>query len=462
MKKEKIKSHFNAIAVNYDGWKKKNSYYYSEIKRLFSSFIPKKSNVIDIGCGTGEILNHVEPARGVGIDISDAMIKIAKEKFSHLRFINSDIDNLSLDRKFDYVIMADIIDHLPDIWETFVSLKKIINEDTKIIITTINLDWEPLLLICEKLGLKMPEGPHNFISIDDLINLLVLNNFQIEQKGASLLIPIYIPFISNIINKLAAKIPFLQNLCVIKYLVVSYKDELEKNKNLTCSVIVPCHNEAENIEECIKRIPRIGKYTEIIVVDDGSTDGTKEQLIRIKKERDIKFISYPTNKGKGYAVKAGFDFASGDILMILDADMTVMPEELPRFFIPFVNDHAEFVNGARMIYPVSKQAMRRLHLFGNKVFTLILSWLMNKRITDTLCGTKALYAKDYKKMKMGHCRWGDFDLLFGAAKLNLNIAEMPVHYKHRVAGKSKMRTFKHGLLLLRMCFRGFVELKLKI
>lgn len=233
------------------------------------------------------------------------------------------------------------------------------------------------------------------------------------------------------------------------------------SQGLSCTVIIPCHNEEENIEECIRRIPKMGSSTEIIVVDDGSTDGTGSIIKNIMgKDERVRLISYSKNMGKGFAVKKGFDEATGDILMILDADMSVEPEELPAFYRAIAEGRAEVVNGTRMVLPMERGAMSRLHYFGNKLFALIFSYLLDRRITDTLCGTKALKKKDYEKIEMGRCPWGDFDILIGVAKLNLKMIEVPVRYRARRKGTSKMKTFQHGLLLLKMCFYAFKELKL--
>ena len=235
-----------------------------------------------------------------------------------------------------------------------------------------------------------------------------------------------------------------------------------ENKSFSCSVIIPCYNEEESITECIKRVPEMGKFTEIIVVDDGSTDGTKDIVkTLLSRYNNLKLISYSPNKGKGFAVRKGFDAAKGDILMILDADMAVPPEELCRFFTVVEEDKADAVNGTRMVYPMEEGAMTGLRHFGNKIFALIFTLLMKRRITDTLCGTKVILKKDYKRMQMGKCPWGDFDILIGIAKLNLRMKEIPIHYKKRKKGKSKMRIFKDGSVFLKMCWYGFEELKLK-
>ena len=233
-------------------------------------------------------------------------------------------------------------------------------------------------------------------------------------------------------------------------------------KDFSCSVIIPCHNEEESIAECVNRVPKMGRFTEIIVVDDGSTDRTKDVVqVLLSRYNNLRLISYSPNKGKGFAVRKGFEEARGEVLMILDADMAVSPEELPLFFSPIAKGEAEAVNGTRLIYPMEKGAMTSLRHFGNKIFALVFTWLMKGRVTDTLCGTKAILKRDYRRMQMGRCPWGDFDILIGIAKLNLKMKEVPVHYKRRRKGKSKMRIFKDGGVFLRMCWHGVKELKLK-
>ena len=232
--------------------------------------------------------------------------------------------------------------------------------------------------------------------------------------------------------------------------------------SLSCSVIIPCHNEEENIAECIQRTPDIGKFTEIVVVDDGSTDRTGEVVKEIASHnKNVRLVSLHPNQGKGSAVRAGFNAAQGDVLMILDADMTVEPEELPRFFAPLKKGEARAVNGSRMIYPMEKGAMGKVRYLGNIIFGRIFSFLMGQRLTDTLCGTKVIFKEDYRKMEMGRCPWGDFDILIGIAKLGLKMVEVPVHYKRRKAGESKMKVLHHGMILFKMCWYAFKKLKLE-
>jgi len=461
MDKAVIKKHFSQIAENFDRYKRRNPYYHNGIKKFVSSVVPKGAKVLEIGCATGDLLGYLNPREGIGIDFSPKMIEEAKRKYPqpNLKFYNMEAEDIALEEKFDYVIMSNLVDYLEDIWSVVQNVKKVLAVDGKLVITTVNPVWEPIFRLGQKLNLKTPDAARNFITNMDLINIFELHDFEILKEGLAMVIPKYIPVVSRVLNFIIPQLPILRQLCVTQYIVA--KPKRPKN-SYSCSVIVPCHNEEGNVEGFLKRIPKMGKYTEVIVVDDGSTDSTARKVDpALNKDLDISLLSYKPNRGKGHAVKAGFDKAKGDILMILDADMAVMPEELPRFFGILEKGLADFANGTRLIYPMDKKAMPIVNYVGNKFFNLIVSWLAEQRVSDTLCGTKVLFKKDYRNIEMKDVSWGDFDLLFGAAKLCLKIHEMPVHYKERTSGKSKMKAFKHGWTLLRVCFRGLRELKFR-
>jgi glycosyltransferase involved in cell wall biosynthesis len=240
---------------------------------------------------------------------------------------------------------------------------------------------------------------------------------------------------------------------------------IDKNSNskveLSCSIVIPCHNEAANILECVYRIPEIGSNLDIIVIDDGSRDNTSG-IVKIIAQSDkrVRLVPYPKRMGKGYAIKQGFAVAQGEVLIILDADMTVAPEELPGFFNLLNEGEVDFVNGTRMIYDRENGAMDQVRFAANKIFCSMINWLLDTKLTDTLCGTKAFLKKDFQKMSLGKCYWGDFDLLFEAKRLGLRIRELPVHYKRRKAGRSKMNKFKIILQCLCIFLIGLKRFKL--
>jgi glycosyltransferase involved in cell wall biosynthesis len=248
------------------------------------------------------------------------------------------------------------------------------------------------------------------------------------------------------------------------------------------SVVIPCRNEEGNVDDAVARVPEMGRHTEILFVDGNSTDGTvariESAIERTRGRREIRLIHQTPRGGadpedparmlklgKGDAVRKGFAAARGDVLMILDADLTVPPEDLPRFLEALTEGHAEFVNGSRLVYPMEDESMRFLNLCGNKAFSLVFTWLLGQPVKDTLCGTKVLYRRDYEKIAANRSYFGnfdpfgDFDLLFGAARLKLPIVDMPIRYARRTAGVSKVRLVSHGWLLLRMAGIAFVKFK---
>lgn len=233
------------------------------------------------------------------------------------------------------------------------------------------------------------------------------------------------------------------------------------SKNYSCSIVVPCYNEEDNVAECIKRAPKIGKFTEIIISDDGSQDGTVEVAMKFKaKYRNLKVLASGKNRGKGLAVKFGADRAKGDIILVWDADRTVPAKELHRFYDVLATGQAQFANGTRFAYAMENRAMPIANFIGNMLFGVLYSWIFDAQITDTLCGTKALFRKDCKKIVFGTELWGDYDLLFGARTLGLKIKEVPIHYKARVAGQSKMKTFRYGLVIAKMALKGIWKFKI--
>jgi len=465
MKKARIIDHFEQLTGAYDGWKAKNPLYHQAIQNYFHRAVAPEESVIEFGCATGDLLAALPAKRKVGLDAAPGMIARARQKHPGMEWAVHDCElPWGQAGQFDVVIMADLVDHVTDIHGLFASANHCLKPGGRIYLTTINPLWQPLLRLGERWGMKMPEGEHNFVPNRYLIDYLHHRGFRLDHYGAALLVPVRVPLLASLANYIGPKLPVVYRLCVIQTIVARKEKDypLEFRSDKTCTVVVPCYNEHDNIRRCIERIPNLGAGTEILVVDDGSKDGTADAVREAAKtDARVQLISYSPNHGKGYAVKQGFDNAKGNILMILDADMTVMPEDLPQFFRPLAEGAADFVNGTRMIYPMEAQSMRFLNLMGNFFFGTTMTWLVGQRLSDTLCGTKAFRRADYPKIRMGGDRWGDFDLLFGAAENGLKLIEVPVHYQARTEGVSKMKPFRHSLVLLKMCGIGFVRLKLK-
>ncbi|MCK5082007.1 MAG: glycosyltransferase, partial [Candidatus Omnitrophica bacterium] len=342
--KESVEEHFDKIAPDYDDWKRKNSYYYSTIKAFISRIIPPGSNVLEVGCGTGDILASMAPARGVGIDISKKMVELASEKYPRYTFIHSPIENLELEEKFDYIVMVDVVDHVYDVMDVFKQVHKFCKPTTRIILTTINPWWDPILSVMEKLGAKMPEGPHNFIEKCNLKRMAEVEDFSVSYSGYHLLFPKKIPILSFLANSIGVRTWLINKFSSVQYMIMQTLPRNTTNLDLGCSVIIPCHNEEDNIQEAIKRVPHMGKGTEIVVVDDGSNDSTSQKVKEMMEfYPNLKLVTYPNNEGKGAAVKKGFEAATKEVVMVLGADLSVSPEELPRFFEPLNKGICQFV-----------------------------------------------------------------------------------------------------------------------
>lgn len=467
MNKEEIISYFDSKAPEREKWRKRGAYYYRELERYLQFLIPKNSSILEIGCGTGELLAALEPSRGLGIDISPKMVGIAENKFPRLQFQTGDLDNLQIQEKFDYVLIVETIGYVRDIQLAFRGLQKVCNPETRLILVYYNYLWEPILKFAEAVGFRMKRPLQHWLPVEEISNLLYLNDFEVIKKGYRFLIPLYIPLFSTFLNKIMVNMPLLWRLSLNEVLIARLKGPRMPAKSVTCSVIVPCRNEKGNIEQAVFRIPDVGERTEIVFVEGHSQDGTFEECERVKNEYPQRDISVLVQNGKGKydAVKKGFAHAKNDVLMILDADLTVPPEDLPKFFDAIVSGRGEFINGTRLVYQMEAQAMRFLNLLGNKFFSKAFTYILEQRIRDTLCGTKVFWRSDYLKIADGRNYFGDFDpfgdfdLLFGASKLNLKIIEIPIKYRERTYGTTQISRFQHGLLLFKMVFFALGKMK---
>ncbi len=470
--KEAIKDYFESIANKRLVWKKRNRFYHRCLEKYFAYLIPENKRVLEIGCGTGDLLAAVKPSYGVGIDFSENMIAIARARYPELNFIHADIEEFESvpagkysNDTFDYIIMSDLLHTLWDVQKSLQQLKRFCRPDTRIIISSYNFFWEPLLRFGELIGIKQKSPNSNWLSYHVILNLLDIEGFQTISNIRKILLPKYIPILNFIFNKILVNLPLINYLGLVNF-VIARPFQKEK-KELTVSIIIPAKNEKGNIEDAVRRMPVFGRSQEFIFVEGFSTDHTYEEMLRVKdvyKEKNIKVIRQ-SGTGKGNAVREGFEAAGGEVLVILDADLTTPPEDLPKFYNALSERRGEFINGCRLVYPMEKQAMRFLNLIGNKFFSVFFTYLLGQRLKDTLCGTKMLLKSDYEKIKANRTYFGDFDpfgdfdLLFGAAKLNLKIAEVIVRYKERTYGSTQISRFRHGLLLLRMSF--FAAFKLK-
>lgn len=470
--REQIKLYFESTAKVRLIWKKRNRFYHKSLEKYFSFVIPEGSRVLELGCGTGDLLAAVKPGYGVGVDFSHEMLAIACSSYPHLHFVQGDIEEFSLPadlelctQKIDYVILSDLLHVLWDLQAALHKLRDYCHPGTRVVISNYNYLWEPLLKFGEFIRLKQPSPNSNWLSHYDICNLLEIEGFTIITNYRKLLLPKYIPLLNYFLNRFLVNLPLINNLGLINFIVA--RPVVNESGDSSVSIIIPARNEKGNIEGAILRVPSFGKSQEYIFVEGHSDDGTWDEMLRVKQQYPDKNIRVlkQSGKGKGNAVREGFDAAIGDVLMILDADLTTPPEELPKFYNALTNGKGEFINGCRLVYPMEKEAMRFLNMMANKFFGWLFSYLLGQRLKDTLCGTKVLFKSDYKKIRDSRSYFGefdpfgDFDLLFGAAKLNLKITEVFVRYKDRTYGSTNINRFRHGWLLLKMSLFAAVRIK---
>ncbi len=437
------------------------------LAKYYRYIIPATASVLEVGCGAGDLLALLPNQDVEGIDCSAEQIAQAKSKVPHGRFWVASGEALKSQRTYDFIILSETVNLAADVQLLLQQLQAVSNPSTRLICNFYSSVWRPVLALATALGFRAQSPPSNWLSSADVRNLCDLSDWQMIKMTSRLLCPVTIPVVSTFLNRYIA--PWLPWLCLTVFGIARPRRRSidPTNREGTVSVVVPARNEAGNVEHAVLRTPRMGAHTEIIFIEGNSTDDTWEAIERTAAahpECTIRTMRQ-SGKGKGNAVREAFAAAKGDILMILDADLTMPPEELPKFYDALVSGHAEFANGVRLVYPMEQRAMQFLNLCANKSFGIIFSWLLGQPIKDTLCGTKVLWRSDYEKIAANRAYFGsfdpfgDFDLLFGADKLNLKIADIPIHYRERTYGSTNIQRWRHGLLLLRMVV--FAARKLK-
>ncbi|MGH2754329.1 MAG: glycosyltransferase [Actinomycetota bacterium] len=446
-------------------------YYHSDLRDLIAEQVPAGACVLDLGCGEGDLLSGLSPRWGVGVDIDDATIHRASRRHPELSLMVADMERLPLKGTFDFIIASNTVGFLRDVQAFFESLRRNVDPSTRIIVTYYNFIWEPVLKLAQRLKLKRPEPVLNWLSRADLTNLVELAGFETVASGYRSPVPVGPLPIARPLNRALGLVPLVNRVGITSYVVARpaglHVPAAEEEPSV--SVVIPTLNERGNVKDALERMPRLAARQEIIFVDGNSTDGTGEEIqaqMSAHEDLDIKLIHQGASAGKGDAVRKAFAAAHGEILMILDADLTVPPEDLPKFYRAMVKGEGEFVNGSRLVYPMEKQAMRFANILGNKFFSIVFSWIIRQRITDTLCGTKTLWATDYQRIAANRAAFGDsdpfgdFDLLFGAAKLGLQIREVPIRYQPRTYGETSISRWRNGLHLLKMALIGAWKLRL--
>jgi SAM-dependent methyltransferase len=429
--------------------------YRRQLAHYYNLLIPADASVLEIGCGSGELLAQLHATHKVGVDLSAHQIDSARTRVPGAEFHVQAGEVLELTGHFDCIIISDTLNFAADVQRLLEQLQTVAHPDTRLFVNFHNSLWRPFLTLATWLSLKDRQPQNSWLASSDVLNLLQLAGWSPVSQQGRLLLPLRLLGLETLMNRWLA--PLLQWFCLTIF-ISARPSRGDPTDRPTVSVIIPARNEAGNIATAVSRTPMMGARTELIFVEGHSRDDTWGQIQRVQREhpdRKIK-IMQQTGKGKGDAVRLGFAAATGDILMILDADLTMPPEELPKFYEVLASGRAEFANGVRLVYPMDEKAMQFLNLCANKAFGLIFTWLLGQPVKDTLCGTKVLRRSHYEKIAANRAYFGDFDpfgdfdLLFGAAKLNLKIADVPIRYKERTYGSTNIQRWKHGWLLLRM------------
>jgi SAM-dependent methyltransferase len=468
MDKTKLREFYDRLAPSRERWRAKNSFYHREISRYYRFHVQPGSSVLDLGCETGDLLASLKPSRGLGVDISGRMVEVARERYPDLEFRCDDAETFETGERFDYVIVSGTVGEVDDIQLLLERILSFTTSDTRIVVKNYNRLWQGILRAGERLHLKMPEYRQNWLSIEDLENLLKVTNYDVIRKDFFLLMPVNLGPISNFLNKAVAKLPLIRRLCLVQFLVARVLKPPDNVENLTTSVVITCRDERESIEPLVQGIPEMGKHTEIIFVEGHSVDGTREEIGRVIEaypDKDIKLL-IQDGIGQGDAFRKGYDNAQGDFVLWLEADMTTPPGELWKFWDAYAKGTCEYANGTRLVYEMEKGAMPTVNLLGNRFFGNLFTWLLGQRFTDTLCGLKAISARNYHRIRSQIDFFGDFDpfgdfeLIFGAVKNDLRVAEIPVKYRPREYGTTKTKPFGHGWLLVKMAWNAYVKFKL--
>ena len=412
-------------------------YFYNSLASYLSLYVRPQDEVVEIGPHSDGLGKH----------------------FARYRAVSSVEDLKAVDQPTrDYVLLNGTIHYERDIQEMLNRLRECLEGSARVLFVYYSMLWKPLAWLASKFGVRSRTPEENWIAHEDLENLCHLAGLEIIRRDVKLLCPIPIPFLANFLNRYVAPLPFFRLFTMLNIVIVRPVKPISVVGS-SVSVIVPACNEAGNINDILRRCPTMGPEDEIIFVEGNSIDDTWariQQAVSGYKGTHRLVAAQQKGEGKGDAVRLGFDLATKDILMILDADLTTPPEELPKFYNAIVENKAEFVNGSRLVYPMEKQAMRFFNILANKFFAVAFSFVLGQRLKDTLCGTKVLSRAHYQRLTATReffgdfDPFGDFDLLFGSARLGLKIVEIPVHYRERTYGATNIQRWRHGLILLRM------------
>ena len=454
-----VKRHLQSLRHFYANPQKASplSRHYTELMaHRYNQLINPMDTVLEVGCGEGGLLSLLNGREKLGVDLSEERIERGRRLHPELSLQVGIGEELDLNGKlFDVVVLSDVLNHAGDVEVLLRRLHTVSHAKTRVLISIQNNLWRPFVSLGRVLGLAQHQPPSNWLSQKDVVNLCALADWEVFKTIGHVLLPLPTPLLSKFINRWIA--PTMEWACLTNFLVAR-NGQNPRRVPERVSVVVPARNEEGSIPHLLDRVPRLGGETELIIIEGHSTDDTWEVIQRLPDTfsggRILKMRQ--TGKGKGNAVQEAFRQASGGIVTILDADLTMPPEDLPKYVEALVSGKADFANGVRLVYPMENEAMQFANLCANKAFSIVFSWLLGQSVKDTLCGTKAMWREDYLKLDANRAffgdfdPFGDFDLLFGADKLNLKIMDIPIRYRERFYGETNIQRWRHGVILLGM------------
>ena len=441
---------------------KDKKFLFSEISKFINNCINDSKEIFLFCAGNSVIANDIQSEKIKIKEINEKLFEQSEEKIIFTKtFDKKDIENC------DHLVIADI-EHQNNPTLNLLQLSNLMKDEARIIILSKNFLWMFILKFLNMLFNFSPPK-NNFLPSSYLSNLYSSCNLEIVRSEKIIALPVNVPVLTGVINKIF-RLPILNWFCILNVTILKKINTTINEEDQKISFIIPCKNEEKNIPLFKKYIKSLSGNYEFLFGDDVSTDQTLLEINKIKSE--LKNIEINSYEGPGICksenVYKGIEISSGDIIIIYDADHTVSFDDIEFAIKILINSNADFINCTRMIYPQKDGAMKNLNFLGNSFFALLFSLLFKKKITDTLCGTKIFYKKDWLKIKKDVSGWGtkdlwgDYDLLIGAYKNNLKILEVPVTYYERTSGETKMtNVFKNALRMFYITIYAFYKLRLQ-
>lgn len=445
-----------------------HQYYHELVRKTLSFIIPKNKKVLFLGSYDGKALAQLSPSLGVGVEVDKDFCQKAQKRYPKFKFICKKYEEYKTQEKFDYIVLNGALGKTDDLVGLLKNLQPVCHPSTRLLVYQHNHLWQWILNLAEAFGLKRKEGIHNWLSVGDVSVYLEGAGFEVTRIFRRTLFPLHLFGTGPFINWIATLFPLFDFLKLDQYLLArpdpkAYPRELPKS----LTVCITVRNERENIEPIVESLPQLCNEQEILFVEGYSTDGTREEIRRVAKAypgENVRVIGQP-GKGQGDAIRVGFKKARGDIVILYEGDGTSDPRDLQYFYHAAKTGRFEFIEGSRFVYPLVSGAMPLLNKLGNALFARWFSFVLGQRTTDVLSGIKAILKRDYELV---YKRWGflqvedpfgDFELLYGAARMGLKFGEIPMRYYPRTYGESKTQVLRHGVYLLKMALLGYLAFR---